>query len=310
MKKRIQSDVIWKPETLREYSELAKEVMVSEDILPDACPLAYRINQEAALTLRKAVETIERFRMPESKLSGTEDGELETDSGDVFWEVREVWAFEVCYLWEYVALTMFMFTGNDFCERYWPRSPVVEAFGEVGGAALQVVEFFAAGVEDIIFRALKSACGKPEYDGLFPEFIADENIVLEPVLEPKAVSWRKGIKVGLAERFPSSEWPERRIELERRRLAVQLRFEVMQAEKQRKVTRDAGESSKKAPRRQKVLRREADIVAILEKNPGAKQADIAKELGCSAATVSRSRVWKMHRAKPPQKSFPDHIAPE
>jgi hypothetical protein len=78
----------------------------------------------------------------------------------------------------------------------------------------------------------------------------------------------------------------------------------------RQREQETGTVEKGPARAQKVLRREADIVAILKKNPDAKQADIAKELGCSAATVSRSKVWKMHRAKPPQKSFPDHLAPE
>ncbi|MHC4498367.1 MAG: hypothetical protein ACYS21_04540 [Planctomycetota bacterium] len=248
MKKRAGNRIIWKPETLREYSELAKNVIVWHDeMFPPSCPLAYRVHDGAALTLNKAVEIIKKFRMPKSKLAGTEADDFETDSGDVFWEVRQIWAFDVCYLWECLGLHGFKFRRIEFCERYWPRSPKVQALAEVGAAALEVVDFFAGEVADIIFKALKAACGRVKYDGLFPEFITEEPIVLEPTLEPKAENWLKGIRAGLAERFPSSEWTQRRIELDHRSLLVQLEFEAVQAEKTRKATEYAGESSEKRP---------------------------------------------------------------
>jgi hypothetical protein len=199
------------------------------------------------LTLNKASEIIKKFRMPNSKLSVTESDEFETDSDDVFWEVRQIWAFDVCYLWQCLGLHGLNFRGTEFCERYWPRSPKVQALGEVGAAALEVVDFFAGEVAYIIFKALKAACGRVKYDGLFLEFITEERIVLEPTPEPKAESWLKGIKAGLAERFPSSEWPQRRIELDHRSLLVQLEFEANQAEKARKAAECTSESSEKRP---------------------------------------------------------------
>lgn len=66
-------------------------------------------------------------------------------------------------------------------------------------------------------------------------------------------------------------------------------------------------SIKKSNKKQEMLRREADIAAILGKNHNVKQKEIAKELKCSVSTISRSQVWKRHRAKPQRNQFADHI---
>jgi len=62
-------------------------------------------------------------------------------------------------------------------------------------------------------------------------------------------------------------------------------------------------------RTQRKLYREADIAVILKKEPNIKIGALAKKLGVSNATISRSKVWKQQKEKPPRNQFPNSISP-
>lgn len=234
-----------KPKMLKGYMGLAKAIFNWwEDFHLPCFPLHYRIQHGALATLEKAVHLINELRMPEPELSYSESGDFETNDDYVLWEVQQPWALSACLLWEYVSRLNYVFHNGDFCEKFWPKSPKIEGFGEVGRSAFEVVEFFAVSVGGIMFDALRSACGRNEYQGFVYDFIDEETVTLEPTLEPKAADWLRGAKVGLAEGYPNSEWPERAIEHERRGLACQLEFEAEQAAKTQEETEQKIEPGK------------------------------------------------------------------
>jgi len=233
MKKRTEGGVIWEPETLKEYYELAEADFQLDEIVEDMSVL-YQIDWYANSVLGAAVFLIKHFRLPKLEISETEYGDFETNKGDVFWKVEHSWVLKCCRLWLYVSKVMGSSRGYDFCVKYWPRRPKVEGFGEIGMNALQVIEFFSVSVGNIFFDALKSACQRDEYEDLIYDFIACENVILEPTFESKAVNWFKEAKRNLEKRFPSSQWPDSTIEQEEKSLACQLQYEAEEAEKVQK----------------------------------------------------------------------------
>jgi len=56
-------------------------------------------------------------------------------------------------------------------------------------------------------------------------------------------------------------------------------------------------------KKQKIAQRNGEVAYILEETPDIKLAELANRLGVSKSTISRNKVWELHRKKPPRERF-------
>jgi len=230
MKKRADDsayDILWEPETLKEYMELA-EADLEFDELYALFPELSNTGVYARLAVELGVNLLKFFRHGERTLSESLSGDFETDKESVFWSIRHKWALDICRLWIYISRIM-RSLDNPPCEEYWPTRPGIEGFGEVGRAALEVAELFACSVGNVAYDTLRSAFGKESYDELVYEFIESEPVRLDPTLDEKSTRWRNLLKDGLAKIYPETRWPDALLERDSRRLTLVLKYEEDEA---------------------------------------------------------------------------------
>lgn len=226
-------NIIWEPETLKEYMELAESDLKYDELF-DLFPEINNVEVYAGRALNEGISLIKLFRMPKHKISKDLFGDFETnDEGYVFWQIKHEWVLKICRLWIYTS-NIIRALDNPPCEEYWPKRPGIEGLGEVGRAALEVIELFACLLGDIAYDALKSVFGLKDCDDLVYDFIEKHHLVLEPNLEPKAVTWFNTIKDVLIKAYPSSRWPEVVLDRDRKRLGMILSVEEEEALKAQK----------------------------------------------------------------------------
>ena len=174
-------DIVWEPETLKEYMELAKSDLKYDELF-DVFPEILNVEVYARRALDEGISLIKLFRMPKNEISKDLSGDFETnEEGYVFWKIKHKWVLKICRLWIFIS-EILLALDNPPCEEYWPKRPGIEGLGEVGRAALEVVELFACLSGDIAYDALKSVFGLKDCEDMVYDFIEKQRLVVEPNL--------------------------------------------------------------------------------------------------------------------------------
>lgn len=232
------SDIVWEPETLKDYMDIVQADLQYDEVY-DLFPKLYNVHVYARRALDTGVNLIKLFRKTEKEISKNLSGDFETDEeGFIFWSVKHKWIIDICRLWIYIS-EIIAALDNPPCDEYWPKRPGINGLGEVGRAALEVIELFAISVGDIAYYALKSVCEREKYQELVYDFIESEILVLEPTIESRALKWRSKMKEGLEDAYPLSQWSDVLLDRDRRRIAIVLACEEDEALKAQKDAQDA-----------------------------------------------------------------------
>lgn len=268
-KEKLDSDGVWRPKTLKEYSQLAKmdhrlkrlekylkphrlQYAFSADVFEIHKPTQHEYLRDSAVyVIEEIILLFTELCIQKKDLGAVYSGCIVPQIGAfpgerspdrrrrkwdkrrttwTRWQVKHPCLLAVLNLENYLQGLPHHFYGYKYCDEYWPKIPFVELFGEIGLAALEVAIDLGWSVLKMNMDVMRQSFNITE-DMSLDSFVKKVPVVLEPNLDLRAEHWHTALREAFISRFPSTEWPEGRLSNEVWKWSKLLNYEAGAARK-------------------------------------------------------------------------------